>query len=72
MTQNLECPHCGFAVFRKASGGGRYKARTTIMVLHKSGDVEINCGKCKRALILPMQFRASVELRKAIFTVPKS
>lgn len=72
MDDNLHCPHCHQPVFKKSNGGSRYKARTTIMVLHKGGDVELNCAACKRAVILPMQFRAKAELRKAIFTIPKT
>lgn len=67
--KHLCCPHCARPIFRKSSSGARYKAKTSIVVLHKSGDVEINCGSCKRAVILA---RAKIELRKAVFTVPKS
>lgn len=69
---NLHCPHCDQPVFKKSSQGNRYKARTTIMVLHKGGGVEFNCTACKRAVILNMQFAPKVELRKAIFTIPKT
>lgn len=68
----LQCPHCEQTVFRKSTSGTQLKARTTIMVLHKSGEVEFNCAACKRAIILPMRFRDVIELRKAVFTIPKS
>ena len=72
MSQVLQCPHCEKTVFRKSTSGASLKTRTTIMVLHKSGEIEVNCVACKRAIILPMQFRASIELRKAVFTIPKT
>ena len=72
MDKHLHCPHCDQPIFRKSNSGTRLKARATILVLHKSGEVEFNCGACKRAVILPTAFRAKVELRKAIFTVPKT
>jgi hypothetical protein len=67
--KHLHCPHCDRPIFRKSSSGARYKAKTTIVVLHKSGDVEINCTACKRAVILS---RGKIELRKSVFTIPKS
>ena len=69
MSQHLHCPHCNTAVFRKSNSGTRYKAKTTIMVLLKSGDIEFNCSGCKRAIILE---RTETKLRKAVFTVPRS
>ena len=72
MDNPFQCPHCTKAVFRKGSAGAALKAKATIIVLHKSGAVEFNCGSCKRAIILPTQFRKEVALRKAVFTVPKS
>jgi len=72
MSQHLHCPYCDKPVFRKSSSGDRLKTKTTIMVLHKSGALEFNCSACKRAIILPMQFRSEIKLRKAIFTVPKT
>lgn len=44
------CPHCGQDVFR--AGSGKIKARTTMLVVHKSGDAEINCGSCGRGVIV--------------------
>ena len=72
MTSAFNCPHCAKAVFRKSSAGATLKAKATIIVLHKSGAVEFNCAGCKRAIILPTQFRQEVTLRKAVFTIPKS
>jgi hypothetical protein len=69
----LQCPHCNGQVFRKSKSGSRYKARTSIVVLHKSGDIEINCASCKRAIILPATFKTdNRQLRKAILTARKS
>jgi predicted RNA-binding Zn-ribbon protein involved in translation (DUF1610 family) len=72
MDNPFQCPHCAKAVFRKSASGATLKAKATIIVLHKSGAVEFNCGACKRAIILPTQFRQEIALRKAVFTVPKS
>ena len=65
MTNALACPHCGDALFRSAVDGTRLKARTTMLVLHKSGDVEINCVACKRGVLLPLAPLKDVPLRKA-------
>ena len=64
------CPHCGLPVLRKASRGDKLKASTRILVLHKSGDVEINCGHCSKGVLLPLSqtvdfFEDEVTLRKA-------
>jgi uncharacterized C2H2 Zn-finger protein len=72
MPDELKCPHCEGQVFRKSNSGNRYKARTAIVVLHKSGELEINCASCKRAIILPTVFRSdNRSLRKAIYTARK-
>ena len=69
----LACPHCGGQMFRKSAGGSRYKARTPIVVLHKSGELEINCSSCKRGVILPVTFTSdNPQLRKAMLTVRKT
>ena len=69
----LACPHCAAQVFRKSAGGTRYKARTPIVVLHKSGELEINCHNCKRGIILPLTFKTdNPVLRKAILTARKT
>ena len=60
------CPHCGKPVFRKSAGGQKVKARTKILVLHKSGEVEINCPECGRGVLLPLTLdEGSPDLRKA-------
>ena len=66
----IQCPHCQGSVFRK-SAGGRLKAKTRIVVLHKSGAVELNCGNCRQPIILPVVFVSDNDhtLRKARLTV---
>lgn len=64
------CPHCGRAVFRKAARAEKLKASTRIVVLHKSGDVEINCPHCSKGVLLPLAqtadfFGGQAKLRKA-------
>jgi len=60
------CPHCGQPVFRKSATGQKLKAKTRILVLHKSGDVEINCGGCGKGVLLPLAvIEGETELRKA-------
>lgn len=60
------CPHCARPIFRKSADGAKLKARTKILVLHKSGDVEINCASCGKGVLLPLQAVGSEpELRKA-------
>lgn len=61
-----KCPHCGKTVFRLAPDGLRVKAATTCLVLHKSGEVEINCPKCKLGILVPLEAReGDLELKKA-------
>lgn len=37
-----------------------------MLVLHKSGGVEINCGACGKGVLLPLQLvPGDIELRKA-------
>jgi hypothetical protein len=51
----MDCPHCSAPVFRLSEDGSKLKARTRILVLHKSGgSVEINCHSCGRGVILPL------------------
>lgn len=45
------CPHCGQPLFRDGAGGKR-KASTSMLVLHKSGEAEVNCPACKRGVII--------------------
>lgn len=62
----MDCPHCGSAVFKAASDGRKLKARTKILVLHKSGEVEINCSRCGRGVLVPLQASdGPMELQKA-------
>lgn len=60
----LGCPHCGQSVFRP-SQGTKLKARTTMLVLHKSGEVEINCGNCRAGVLIPLKLAGEFKLRKA-------
>ena len=59
-----ECPHCAASLFTLHDEGARLKANTTIIVLHKSGDVEINCSNCKNGVLLPLVVSKDVQLRK--------
>ena len=64
----IACPHCQGSLFRKSTGG-RLKARTRIIVLHKSGEVELNCGVCRKPVLLPVAFRSDNRtLRKGLLT----
>ncbi len=60
----MNCPHCNSAIFSLSKDGERLKALTTVIVLHKSGVVEINCPRCKNGVILPLVKSDKVELRK--------
>jgi hypothetical protein len=51
---DLACPHCAALLFRASLDGSRVKARTSILVLHKSGEVEINCQSCRKGVIVPL------------------
>lgn len=59
----LACPHCEQPVFTLT--GDRLKARVSILVLHKSGAVEVNCRHCKRGIILPLAMEPILALKKA-------
>ncbi len=75
MTNPLGCPHCGEPVFRSAAGGDKLKARTSILVLHKAGAVEINCESCRKGVLVPLVLKEdSLVLRKAEprLVVPKA
>jgi hypothetical protein len=62
------CPHCGATIFRKSSGGNRFKARTGIVVIHRDGALELNCGACRQPVILPTKLpQDNIALRKAVF-----
>lgn len=47
-----DCPHCQQPVFRRSEAGGKAKLGRTAVVLHKSGELEINCPRCRRGIIL--------------------
>lgn len=59
----MDCPHCKQPLFRKS--GDKLKARTKILVLHKSNEVEINCIRCGKGVLLPFKVNKSEEVRKA-------
>lgn len=70
------CPYCDKAVFKASPDGSRLKARTSILVLHKSGGVEINCAACGHGVLLPLELSdGPFALRKSEaeprFVVPK-
>lgn len=48
------CPHCQAELFAMSRDGAKLKAITSILVLHKSGEVEINCAACKNGVLLPL------------------
>lgn len=49
------CPHCDKQMFRPSSDGSKLKLPTSMVVLHKGGDVEVNCPHCKQGVIVPLQ-----------------
>jgi hypothetical protein len=57
------CPHCQAPIGHVAANSDKVKLATRIVVLHKSGDVEINCGRCKRGVIIGSM--TATALRKA-------
>lgn len=46
------CPHCNAQILLKK--GGKAKLRTSMVVLHEGGDVEINCPSCREPVLLPV------------------
>lgn len=60
------CPHCEAPLFRKSGDGSKLKAKTSIFVMHRSGDAEINCKSCGQGVILPLTVTPEKGLRKAI------
>lgn len=61
------CPHCGKAVFRPSKDKKKLKAKTSMLVLHKGGEVEINCGSCGYGILLPLSAdEGTPKLRKAV------
>lgn len=60
------CPHCNKTIFKMSEDGSRLKAPTTMLILHKAGGIEINCGHCKQGVILPLQpIQGDATLKKA-------
>ena len=53
----MECPHCKAPVFRASSDAQKMKARTSMVVLHKSGEVELNCGACGKGVVVPLALK---------------
>jgi hypothetical protein len=72
----MHCPHCTQPVFRPNSSRTKLKARTSMLVLHKGGDVEINCGSCGRGVLVPLAIKEdSSALQKSTsvrLVVPKT
>lgn len=72
----MNCPHCNQPVFKSSNGGTKLKARTSILVLHKAGEVEINCGICGQGILVPLELKkGAIELKKAEgprFVIPKA
>lgn len=54
---SYDCPYCSQQLFRPNSDGSKLKARTSMVILHKSGQLkgqlELNCSNCKRGVIIP-------------------
>lgn len=62
----MNCPHCAESLFRSAENGAKLKARVAILVIHKSGEVEINCAACKLGVLIPLELaQGPFTLRKA-------
>lgn len=59
------CPHCDKLIFQMSKDKSRAKAKVTCLILHKSGDVEINCPLCKRGILLPFHCKENGELQKS-------
>lgn len=62
----FSCPHCQASIFKSSGDGAKIKARTSVIVIHKSGGVEINCQSCRQGVILPLAMAAKWELQKAV------
>ena len=60
----MNCPHCQQPVFRKSGNNGKVKVNTSIFVLHKGGEAEINCPRCRRGIIIGRI--ETVQMRKAM------
>lgn len=64
------CPHCNADIAR--ASGDKVKIRTSIVVLHKSGGIEINCPTCKRGVIIPATIGAGPIRKSERFVISKS
>jgi hypothetical protein len=64
MVDALQCPHCAAPVFSLSNDGTRLLVVRTALTLHKSGDVEISCPKCRNGVLLPLATSGKIELRK--------
>lgn len=49
-------------MFTKSSGGNKSKIARSPVIVHKSGDIEANCPRCRRGVIIG---QAAPVLRKA-------
>lgn len=61
---SLACPHCERPMLVANRDGTKLKARTRMVVLHKSGAVEVNCQHCRLGVLLPVSV-LSDPLKKA-------
>lgn len=50
----MRCPECSGRVFRASDDGSKVRAKTRVLVIRKSGEVEINCAHCKTPLVIPL------------------
>lgn len=64
----IKCPHCDTSIFQANGRGDRLKVRTRILVLHKSGEAEINCPNCHQPVTVGKM--DEIRLKKA-FPHPK-
>lgn len=64
------CPHCSAEIVR--GSGDKVKIRTSIVVLHKSGSVEINCPSCKRGVLIPAVLTSGPIRKSERFVISKS
>ncbi len=64
IAEGAGCPHCHLPLFRKSETGDKLKVGRTMVVLHRGGDVEVNCPRCKGGVIVG-RLEAPAALRKA-------
>lgn len=48
----ISCPHCMAVLMRKSTEGNKLKARTSMCIMHRGGEIEINCGGCGKGVML--------------------